>query len=248
MFDTSAEADYTWLYIYLGFTILFQALNIWGVIDQYLICNNQEQRKRDYDNMGELLKELYPWSKVEESLVYNKDLFRFLTCRHLLAHISFDFLIFFYFAPAYLWNHFLGKFHDWGWCEDGNGGWDMQLLCGLFCAVTFKAAEIAWYTPWAVYQMWCVEKKHGLAEPEVLTFIWGRIAEIISHMIMVVPVVLLIVKVMEWSGQWVFLVFFGSTALVKSIMMWLYPILIVPLFSQYEPMPDYVKGLMPYLE
>ena len=72
----------------------------------------------------------------------------------------------------------------------------MQLLCGFFCALTFKTVEISWYTPWAAYQMWKVEKKHGLAEPEPLTFIWGRLAMIIEHMIMVVPVVLLIVKVM----------------------------------------------------
>ena len=42
--------------------------------------------------------------------------------------------------------------------------------------------------------------------------------------------------------------FFGATALVKTIMMWLYPILIVPLFSKYEAMPTYAAGLMPYLE
>ena len=171
-------------------------MNIAGVVDQYYICKNKEQRQRDFDNMGKLLKELYPWDKVDESLEYNKDLFSFLWVRHCVAHISFDFLIMFFFAPAYLWNHFLGKFHQWGWCENGDGDWDMQLLCGFLCAITYKAAEITWYTPWAVYQMWWIEKKHGLAEPEVLTFIWGRMAMVIENMIMVLPVVLLIVKVM----------------------------------------------------
>ena len=180
----------------MGFTLAFQALNIAGIVDQYYICKNKEQRQKDFDEMGKLLKELYPWEKVDESLEYNQDLFSFLWVRHCVAHISFDCLIMFFFAPAYLWNHFLGKFHQWGWCENGDGDWDMQLLCGFLCAITYKAAEITWYTPWAVYQMWWIEKKHGLAEPEVLTFIWGRMAMVIENMIMVLPVVLLIVKVM----------------------------------------------------
>ena len=41
--------------------------------------------------------------------------------------------------------------------------------------------------------------------------------------------------------------FFGATALVKTIIMWLYPILIVPLFSHYEPMPEYAEKLLKFL-
>jgi len=64
--------------------------------------------------------------------------------------VPFEFLFFFFYGPAYLWNDFLQQFHSWGWC-DGDGGWNIQLLCGLFCAVTYRASEITLFTPASAY-------------------------------------------------------------------------------------------------
>ena len=54
-----------------------------------------------------------------------------------------------------------------------------------------------------------------------------------------IPLILLIVKVMEWSGNYVSLVFLLATGLVKFILLWIYPKIIMPLFATYEDLPSY---------
>ena len=65
---------------------------------------------------------------------------------------------------------------------------------------------------------------------------------------LIMPVILLIVKVMQWSGDYLVLVFLFATALVKYIMMWLYPKLIMPLFSTFEELPEYAAPIIPAIK
>ena len=58
---------------------------------------------------------------------------------------------------------------------------------------------------------------------------------------------LLIVKVMEWSGNFLPLVFFLSVALGKLVILYLYPMLIQPLFSTQEELPEYAAPLRIYI-
>jgi len=51
------------------------------------------------------------------------------------------------------------------------------------------------------------------------------------------PVFLLIVKVMEWSQDYLVLVFFLATAFVELIIIWLYPKVIHPLTADMQPLP-----------
>ena len=119
---------------------------------------------------------MYPWQEAEKSLSYNQVLFKFLSIRQICGNMAFDVIFFILYGPAYLWSYYLGRFNEWGWCSNGDGNFNMQLLCGLFCAVTYKVAEIVWMSPWLAYQMWGIEKKYGLAEPTVISFIWMRFA------------------------------------------------------------------------
>ena len=102
--------------------------------------------------------------------------------------------------------------------------------------------------PWAIYQNWCIEKAFGLSKPTVLSFIWMRIAMVLQNFLLVTPVCLLIVKVMEWSGDWLVLVFFLCTFIVKLVIIYAYPILIAPLFSSIEKLPSWVDPIRFYLE
>ena len=66
---------------------------------------------------------------------------------------------------------------------------------------------------------------------------------VIEFIIIQLPVVLLIVKVMEWSGNYLVLVFFLTTALVKVLLMYVHPLLISPLFSHYDELGEWADGL-----
>ena len=163
--------------------------------------------------------------------------------RHSIAHLSFDFLFFFLYGPALLWNFYLSRFQNWGLCVDKLSEYNLQLLCGVFCLITHKTAEVLWFTPWTLYQMWYIEKPHGLSEPTVCSFICMRLSMIVEFLLLVVPVMTLIVKLTEWSGPYLVLVFLLSTGFVQLVIMWLYPKLIMPLFSTFEPLPDWANPI-----
>ena len=55
--------------------------------------------------------------------------------------------------------------------------------------------------------MWYIEAKYELAFPTVGSYIWSRFAMVLEHILLAIPLILLIVKVMEWSGNYVSLVF-----------------------------------------
>ena len=106
--------------------------------------------------------------------------------------------------------------------------------------ITYKSAEVLFYTPWTAYQMWYIEAKYELAFPTVGSYLWSRFAMVLEHILLAIPLVLLIVKVMEWSGNYVSLVFLLATGLVKFIILFIYPKIIMPLFATYEDLPSYV--------
>ena len=66
---------------------------------------------------------------------------------------------------------------------------------------------------------------------------------IVEFLLLVVPVMTLIVKLTEWSGPYLVLVFLLSTGFVQLVIMWLYPKLIMPLFSTFEPLPDWANPI-----
>ena len=83
--------------------------------------------------------------------MFNKDYFGFLIIRTVLGNLPFELCFMGLYGPAYLWNFYLGMFLKWGWCANADGGWDIQLLCGIFCGLTYKLAEVLFFTPWTGY-------------------------------------------------------------------------------------------------
>lgn len=148
-----------------------------------------------------------------------------------------------------MWNMWTGRFLAWGWCEDGDGSWNLQLLCGLFGCITFKALEKIIFTPWAAYQDWKIDKFYELMEPTVGSFLWGRFAELLQFMLTLLPIALLIVKVIQWvdkSQIWV--VFLFGTSIVKLTLMCIYPWLVQPLESEILDIPEYAQELVPFMQ
>ena len=60
---------------------------------------------------------------------------------------------------------------------------------------------------------------------------------------MPLPVTLLIIKVCEWSGDYLVLVFFLTTTLVELVILWAYPRFIYPLSAKLSPLPDKYDSL-----
>lgn len=111
-------------------------------------------------------------------------------------------------------------------------------MVGVACLITFKALEILFYTPWALYITFWVEKPHGLSGATPGSFIYSRFADLLMFILMPVPVFALIVKVMEWTGDYLVLAFLLATTLVEMVIIWLYPKVINPLMASTSPLPE----------
>ena len=74
--------------------------------------------------------------------------------------------------------------------------------------------------------MWGIERKYGLVEPTVCSFVCERMAMMLEFTLIWVPLALLITWLIKLSGDYLALVFLFATGLVKLIISWLYPLLI----------------------
>ena len=95
--------------------------------------------------------------------------------------------------------------------------------------------------------MWTIEKKFELSEPTAGSFLCERFAMIMEFILIVIPVIFLIAKVMEWSGDYLVLVFFLTTAVVKIFLSYIYPLVIMPMTSSTEDLPGYADKLRPFI-
>ena len=71
--------------------------------------------------------------------------------------------------------------------------------------------------------MWGIERKYELAEPSICAFICERIAMLFEFIFIWLPIALLIVWVIDLTGDYLVLVFLLATAIVKLIIIWIYP-------------------------
>ena len=104
--------------------------------------------------------------------------------------------------------------------------------------ITYKSMDIIFFTPFSIYRVFWIDKPLGLSNANALSFIIGRIIILVQDLLLPMPVFLLIVKVVEWSGDYLTLVFFLATAFVEMIILWLYPRLIKPLTAKMTPLAD----------
>ena len=70
---------------------------------------------------------------------------------------------------------------------------------------------------------------------------------LLEFIILVMPVSILIIKVMEWTGDYLILTFFLCTAFVKLFLVIVHPILIAPLFSTITELPEWLDPIKTFL-
>ena len=99
----------------------------------------------------------------------------------------------------------------------------------MICCLVYRAVEILVYTPWSLYDTFWIDKAYGMSKATPCSFVMSRVTMLLEFAILNLPVFVLVVKVMEWSGDNLVLAFFLSTTLVEVIIIWLHPRLIQPL-------------------
>ncbi len=121
--------------------------------------------------------------------------------RQVFANLIFDFSIIYFNIPAFLWYLYTDIVSSWGMCakDDTDSGaansYNLQLLVGIFSLVTYRFGELFVYTPWAMFDTFCIEKAYGMSRATCGSFLINRAAMLIEYCLLVLPIFMLIVKV-----------------------------------------------------
>ena len=181
------------------------------------------------------MKELYPWDKADKAIDYNKELFQFLCIKNAFSLAWDIILVFFLFARMWDWS--VALFTNWdskNWCLDD---WYVQYPSMIVFAGMIKLFDILVHVFFGVYQTFFITKKYGFSEATPCTFIREKLMVFVGHMILTTPLILLITASVELTGKYIILIVIVLTPIVKFILLYLYPKIIMPLFSNFKVFP-----------
>ena len=111
-------------------------------------------------------------------------------------------------------------------------------MLGAFACIAYKAVEILFMTPWTAYDTFCIEVAHGMSKATLGSFLMMRVIMLVEFIMLPLPVFCFVAKVIEWSGDYIWLSFLVATSIVELFLVWIYPRVIKPLTSSKKPMPD----------
>lgn len=104
-------------------------------------------------------------------------------------------------------------------------------------ALTYKLIDLIVHLPFGYYETFKVKKKYGFSEATCCSFIIEKLGTVIEFILLPLPLLLLVAKVDQWVGNYIILVFLLVTGVAKVGILYLYPMIIMPLFASYEELP-----------
>ena len=112
------------------------------------------------------------------------------------------------------------------------------LASGLvFFGLLFLLSEI-FGLPFDLYGTFVVETKHGFNRSTIGAFFIDRIKALIINLLFGAGLLSLVLLLMEKGGaRWWLYAFFAVSA-VQLVMLWIYPLVIMPWFNKFTPVPD----------
>ena len=118
----------------------------------------------------------------------------------------------------------------------------------MLCCIFYRTVEILLYTPWSLYDVFWIDKAYGMSKATPCSFVMSRVTMLLEFILLPLPIFILVVKVMEWSGESLVLAFFLCTTLVEVIIIWLHPRLIRPLTQSLHPLPEKFESMSHEIE
>ncbi len=126
---------------------------------------------------------------------------------------------------------------------------DPVILRGLLFAGICFAGGMIFSLPFSLYHTFVIEEKYGFNKTSLMTFLLDRIKGIVLGILLGAPVLAGIIWFFEtselaWLWAW------GFVTLIQFIMIYLAPVLIMPLFNKYEELEDgeLKKAVMNYAD
>mmetsp|Transcript_19072 Transcript_19072/g.26840 ORF Transcript_19072/g.26840 Transcript_19072/m.26840 type:complete len:520 (+) Transcript_19072:35-1594(+) len=120
-----------------------------------------------------------------------------------------------------------------GWNESEN---EIKISL-IFLAITSLLATFTGI-PWELYSTFKIEKKHGFNKQTLGLFFSDKVKSTLLGFVFGGPFVALLLKIIDWGGEYFYLYVWAFTFLFSAFMMTIVPVFIMPLFNKYEPLQD----------
>jgi STE24 endopeptidase len=115
----------------------------------------------------------------------------------------------------------------------GTGAWSMGLF--LF-AVGLGMAILSWPLDW--HAQFHLEERFGFNTTTPKLWWIDRVKSLMLAMLLGFPLLVLVLKIIEWTGALWWLWAWGALMTFQVIIMVLAPVLIMPLFNKFTPLPE----------
>ena len=106
----------------------------------------------------------------------------------------------------------------------------------IFLAITTIVGTIT-SLPFEAYSTFAIERRHGFNKTTVGLFVSDKVKGLALGAVLGMPFVALLLRIIKWGGERFYLYVWGFTFAFSLFMMTLYPVVIMPMFNTYEPLP-----------
>ena len=226
------EIKIPWLIIFLAFRSINAIIEEIALIDAYILLNSDEKCKKIYEAHGNEFKEKCTWEETQEMREYQRKIFKVRISKNIYS-MAYDLLFMYFLMPKLIWEFLLWTFHEWGWC-DSNWGPYSQLAVAIPFGLIYKLLDIVVHMPFGIYVTWWIEIPQGLSEATPCSYLWERFAMLLEFLLLNVPVLLIICLAAHLSGNWLWLVCLLTTGIFKILILYMYPVVIMPIFSNFS--------------
>lgn len=204
---------------WLGILILIAILLLWNLDFVVTLLNLKAQSSSPPDDLADI----FDPDRFAKSQAYTRASSRFGIIESV---VSLFLLLGFWFAGGFTWLDALTR--SW---------FDNEILVGLAFLSLLFVGHMLIHLPLSVYSTFVIEERFGFNKTTPKTFVIDQIKSLILSALLGLPLaagVLWIFGNVPQAWLWAWLLF---TA-VQLFLMWLAPVVILPLFNKFEPMPE----------
>jgi STE24 endopeptidase len=190
----------------------------------------KDEGEKKLDKSQPLLPQLE--SKFSKSQSYGLDKISFKLFKSLYSLLEDCAFLLYGFLP-FAWDTACAWGSKWGHTESDNEIKITLIFLGIMTIIGTITG-----LPFQLYDTFCIEKKHGFNKQTIGLFISDQIKSLLLTAIIGGPFVALLLTIIKWGGPHFYLYVWAFMFAFSVIMMTIYPVLIMPMFNKYEPLPE----------
>ena len=202
-----------------------------------MMKNKEETKSKDDDETVAALEKslLLPQlqDKFRKAQAYGLDKIQFGMIAAFYDVIETVTFLFLGFAP-FVWDYSVKKGNDWFALEEQQNEIYISLLFLGFVTIIGTCTSL----PFELYSTFQIERKHGFNKQTLGLFFMDKIKGLLLTAIIGAPFASLLLHIIKTGGKYFYIYVWVFLFIFSIIMMTLVPVVIMPMFNKYEPLPE----------